>query len=84
MNFNRPSISVWNKSKSAITQLKGKLSLLITIKKSGRVGVCEVSDSMIESKTLQRCIMRRLKYAKFPEVSREVLIELPIVFGGQK
>ena len=65
-------------------QLKGKMTLLITIKKSGRVGMCEVSESIIDSKVLQRCIMRRLKFARLPAHSGEVIIELPIIFGGQK
>ena len=66
-------------------KLKGKIRLLITIKKTGRVGLVEVTQNTTNDRDVQRCVVRVFKKTRFPKPEGgSVQTEIPILLSGSK
>ena len=62
--------------------IKGKMTLLLTIKRSGRVGAIEVVTNTTNDPSLARCIVRLHKKVRFPTLeSGPVQLKFTIPFG---
>jgi len=66
-------------------KLRGKIVLLITIKKNGRVGPVEVMQNSTNDRDVQRCVVRLFKKIRFPKPDGgEVQSQIPILLSGSK